>query len=143
MWIYDNLAWPNFTWDNHRLASKLAQTRHLQGLLLGKMASLGFDLQQESSLNTLTNDVVKSSAIEGENLNPSEVRSSIARRLGIKIEDSIAGGRDVEGIVEIMLDATQSYSKPLTSERLFAWHSALFTTKRSGMHAIVVGCLAQ
>ena len=103
------------------------------------MEGLGFELKRETSLGTLTNDVVNSSAIEGENLNPREVRSSIARRLGIDIAGLIPSSRDVEGIVEMMLDATQMFSQPLTKERLFVWHAALFPTGRSGMRRITVG----
>lgn len=139
MWIYEHQDWPNFRWNDQRLASKLAELRYHQGRLLGKMAGLGFDFRREASLVTLTSDVVKSSAIEGENLNPEEVRSSIARRLGMNIGGLIPASRDVEGIVEIMLDATQSFSKPLTKRRLFDWHAALFPTGRSGMHSITVG----
>lgn len=139
MWIYEHQDWPNFTWDAETLASKLADIRHRQGRLLGRMEGLGFELRREASLSTLTNDVVKSSAIEGEHLNPEEVRSSIARRLGIDIAGLIPASRDVEGIVEMMLDATQQLSKPLTKDRLFDWHAALFPTGRSGMHKITVG----
>ena len=139
MWIYEHHNWPIFTWDAQRLSSKLADLRHRQGRLLGRMEGLGFEFKREASLNTLTNDVVKSSAIEGENLNPEEVRSSIARRLGIDIAGLIPASRDVEGIVEMMLDVTQSFSKPLTSRRLLDWHAALFPTGRSGMQSIVVG----
>lgn len=139
MWIYKHQNWPNFTWDAQKLASKLADLRHRQGRLLGRMEGLGFELKREASLTTLTSDVVKSSAIEGENLNLEEVRSSIARRLGMNIAGLIPASRDVEGIVEMMLDATQSFSKPLTKKRLFDWHAALFPTGRSGMHSIMVG----
>jgi len=139
MWIHENQNWPNFTWDAEALASKLADIRHRQGRLLGRMEGLGFEFKREASLSTLTNDVVKSSAIEGENLNPEEVRSSIARRLGIDLAGVIPTSRDVEGIVEMMLDATQQFSKPLTKERLLDWHAALFPTGRSGMHRITVG----
>jgi Fic family protein len=139
MWIYEHQDWPNFSWASQRVASKLADIRHRQGRLLGRMEGLGFELKREANLNTLTNDVVKSSAIEGENLNPNEVRSSIARRLGINLAGLIPADRNVEGIVEMMLDATQSFSKPLTKQRLFDWHAALFPTGRSGMHSIVVG----
>ena len=139
MWIHEHQNWPNFTWDAKALTSKLADVRHRQGRLLGRMESLGFELNREASLRTLTNDVVKTSAIEGENLNPEEVRSSIARRLGIDIAGLIPASRDVEGIVEIMLDATQQFAKPLTRDRLFDWHAALFPTGRSGMHRITVG----
>ncbi len=139
MWIHEHQNWPNFTWDAEILAFKLADIRHRQGRLLGRMEGLGFELKREATLGTLTNDVVKSSAIEGENLNPKEVRSSIARRLGIDIAGLIPASRDVEGIVEMMLDATQHFSKPLTKDRLFDWHAALFPTGRSGMHKITVG----
>lgn len=139
MWIYNHKTWPNFTWNAERLASKLAEIRYQQGRLLGKMESLGFELRREASLSILTNDVIKSSAIEGEILNFDEVRSSIARRLGIEFAGMKAVNRDVEGIVEIMLDATQNFSKPLTQKRLFDWHAALFPTGRSGMYSITVG----
>ena len=121
------------------MTSKLADIRYRQGRLLGRMERLGFELKQEATLITLTNDVVKSSAIEGEILHPEEVRSSIARRLGIDFAELIPASRDVESIVEMMLDATQRFSKPLTKERLFDWHAALFPTGRSGMHRITVG----
>ena len=139
MWVHEHQNWPNFTWDVGSLVSKLADIRHRQGRLLGRMEGLGFELKCEASLSTLTNDVVKSSAIEGENLNPEEVRSFIARRLGIDIAGLIPASRDVEGIVEMMLDATQQFSKPLTKDRLFDWHAALFPTGRSGTHKITVG----
>jgi len=131
--------WPQFTWDQDALASQLADIRHRQGRLLGRMEGLGFSLQQEAALETLTLDVVKSSEIEGENLNTDQVRSSIARRLGMDIAGAIPADRHVEGVVEMMLDATQNFDKPLTDERLFAWHAALFPTGRSGMRRIIVG----
>lgn len=139
MWIHEHKNWPNFRWDASALTFNLADIRHRQGRLLGRMEGIGFELKREASLSTLTNDVVKSSAIEGENLNPEEVRSSIARRLGIDIAGIIPASRDVEGIVEVMLDATQQFSKELTKDRLFNWHAALFPTGRSGMHKITVG----
>ena len=139
MWIYEHLDWPNFSWDDTALTSILADIRYRQGRLLGKMEGLGFALRQEASLHTLTNDVVKSSAIEGESLRPDEVRSSIARRLGIDVAGLIPSSRDVEGIVEMMLDATRRFNAPLTKDRLFDWHAALFPTGRSGMHRIAVG----
>lgn len=140
VWIHEHQNWPSFTWDAEALASELADTRHRQGRLLGRAEGLGFESKREASLITLTNDVVKSSAIEGENLNPEEVRSSIARRLGIDAAGLVPASRDVEGIVEMMLDATRQFSKPLTEDRLFDWHSALFPTGRSGMRKIAVGC---
>ncbi len=137
--IYEKPGWPQLMWNADALADPLAAVRHKQGRLLGKMESLGFDLQSEASLTVLTSDVVKSSAIEGESLNPEEVRSSIARRLGLDAAGLPQGGRDVEGIVEMMLDATQHFDDPLTSERLFSWHAALFPTGHSGMWRITVG----
>src|SRR3990167_9956377 len=139
MWIYEHQNWFHFTWDVETLVTKLADIRYRQGRLLWRMESLGFELKREASLCTLTNDIVKSSAIEGEKLNPEEVRSSIARRLGIDIAGLIPASHDVEGIVEMMLDATQQFSKPLTKDRLFDWHAALFPTGRSSMHRITVG----
>ena len=138
-WIHTHPKWPNFTWNADSIASQLTDIRYRQGRLLGRMENLGFTLKNEASLNMLTNDVVKSSAIEGERLNPNEVRSSIARRLGLDIAGLIPASRNVDGIVEMMLDATQNFTAPLTYNRLFDWHAALFPTGRSGMHRIVVG----
>jgi Fic family protein len=139
MWIYEHPTWPNFTWDAGALSSKLMGIRYAQGHIVGRMQSLGFEFRSEASLRTITNDVVKSSAIEGEILNPEEVRSSIARRLGIDIAGLIPTSRNTEGIVEVMLDATQNSNSHLTKDRLFGWHAALFPTGRSGMHRISVG----
>ena len=138
-YIYQNPDWPNFTWDSEALSSKLSALRYRQGELLGRMKSLGFDLRTEASLNTLTNDVVKSSAIEGEYLDPGEVRSSIARRLGIETGGLVPTGREVDGVVEMTLDATQQHDRELTTERLHAWQATLFPTGRSGMRLITVG----
>lgn len=138
-WIYEQEGWPALSWDEKALTTKLVEIRHRQGRLLGRMEQLGFELRQEASLGTLTNDVVKSSAIEGEALDSEEVRSSLAKKLGIDIGGFKPAGRDVEGIVEIMLDATQNYDAPLTGERLFNWHAALFPTGRSGIRKITVG----
>ncbi|MEO5712441.1 MAG: Fic family protein [Luteolibacter sp.] len=137
--IHELSEWPNFKWDVTQLTWLIGEVRHQQGRLLGRMEHLGFDFRNESSLSTLTEDVVKSSAIEGEFLHPEQVRSSIARRLGIDTGEVVQVSRDVEGIVEMMLDATQNYRKPLTAERLFAWHSALFPNGRSGTRKITVG----
>lgn len=112
MYIHQLPEWPNFRWDQEALAGLLAETRHRQGRLLGRMEGLGFGLQKEAELKTLTLDVLKSSEIEGENLPPDQVRSSIARRLGLETAGIIAAARDVEGAVEMMLDATQSFDKP-------------------------------
>lgn len=137
--IHEVTDWPAFTWDSQALAAPLAAVRHRQGRLFGRMEALGFDLRTEAAMTTLTADVVTSSAIEGETLNPEEVRSSIARRLGIEVGGYVPVGRDVEGIVEVMLDATQNYMEPLTAERLYGWHAALFPTGRSGLQRITVG----
>ena len=139
MWIHQHPDWPNFTWNAEAVTAKLAAVRHSQGRLLGKMENLGFTFRQEANLSILTNDVVKSSAIEGEKLNAEEVRSSIASRLGIDIAGLVPTSQNVEGIVEMMLDATQRFSKPLTKDRLYDWHAALFPTGRSGMQRITIG----
>lgn len=138
-YIYELPGWSEFTWNANEIATLLAQVRHKQGRLLGRMEGIGFYLQKEANLQTLTSDVLKSSEIEGEILNPEQVRSSIARRLGMDIAGLIPADRHVEGIVEMMLDATQHYDEPLTTERLFSWHAALFPTGRSGMQKITVG----
>lgn len=138
-WIHELDDWPEFTWDMAFLAPKLSEIRHQQGLLLGRMAGVGFDLRSEASLAVLTKDVVKSSAIEGEKLDELEVRSSIVRKLGLDVGGLVPAGRDVDGVVEMMVDATRNYSAELTVERLFAWHASLFPTGYSGMHKITVG----
>src|SRR4051812_8495182 len=120
VYIHQRREWPNFTWDQEELASKVGEVRHHQGRLLGRMESMGFNLQAEANLHTLTMDVLKSSEIEGEMLNPDQVRSSIARWLGMDIAGVIPVDRDVEGVVEMMLDATQKYDLALTDERLFS-----------------------
>ncbi len=139
MYIHERKEWPEFAWDQVKLAPLLAEVRHAQGRLLGRMEALGFQLREEATLQTLTQDVVKTSAIEGEKLDEGAVRSSLARRMGMDIGALLPIDRNVEGIVEVMLDATRKYDAPLTEERLFAWHSALFPTGRSGMRRIVVG----
>lgn len=118
-YIHEQSGWPELAWDNDELASPLAAVRHQQGRLLGKMESLGFELRREASLTVLTTDVVKSSAIEGEHLDPEEVRSSIARRLGLDIAGLPQPSRSVDGVVEMMLDATQRFDQPLTAKRLY------------------------
>ncbi len=137
-YIHQKEEWPKFNWDEKKVSFLLAKTRNIQGRLIGKMESLGFDLQNEAVLNTLTLDVLKSSEIEGEILEQDQVRSSIAKRLGIDIAGAVQSERHVEGIVEMMLDATQQYDSPLTKERLFDWHAALFPTGRSGIYRITV-----
>jgi Fic family protein len=138
-YIHEKQGWPKFTWNGDSIAAPLAVARHKQGRLLGKMELLGFDLRAEASLAALTREVVTSSAIEGEALNPDEVRSSIARRLGLEFAGLPKPGRDVEGVVEMMLDATRNFDSPLTQERLFDWHASLFPTGRNGMGRITVG----
>lgn len=138
-YIHELSRWPEFSWDTQSLAKALAAVRHKQGKHLGKMEALGFDLRTEASLTALTHEVVKSSAIEGEYLYIDEVRSSIASRLGLDVAGLPKPGREVEGIVEMMLDATQHFDLPLTAERLYGWQSALFPTGRSGMRRITVG----
>ena len=138
-YIHQLKSWPKFEWDRKGLAEPLAAVRLEQGRLLGRMEHLGFPLQQEALLLILTEDVLKSSEIEGEKLNEETVRSSIARRLGMDIGGLETIGRNVEGVVEMMLDATRHYDEPLTAERLFGWHASLFPTGRSGMKRITVG----
>ncbi len=139
MYLWEKSNWPAFTWDESTLTKVLTHASREQGRLLGKMEALGFDLRSEAHLRTLTEDVVKSSEIEGEKLEPDQVRSSIARRLGMDVGGLIPADRDVEGVVEMMLDATGNYAEALNEERLFAWHAALFPTGRSGMTKILVG----
>src|SRR3954469_22148475 len=139
MYVHALKDWPRFRWNRDRLADLLAAVRHRQGRLIGHMEALGFNLRQEAILQTLTADVLKSSEIEGERLDAEQVRSSIARRLGMDIGALKPADRHVEGIVEMMLDATFRFDQPLTAERLFAWHSSLFPTGRSGMTRIKTG----
>jgi len=139
MYLYQRDDWPGLRWDSGGLAELLADVRLRQGRLLGGMKSLGFGLQEEAVLRTLTEDVVKSSEIEGEKLDAEAVRSSIARRLGMDVGALAPADRSVEGVVEMMLDATRNYDKALTEERLFGWHASLFPTGRSGMRRITVG----
>jgi Fic family protein len=139
MYIPELKDWPGFIWNRDALADLLADVRHRQGKLIGHMEALGFHLRQEALLETLTADVLESSEIEGETLDAAQVRSSIARRLGMDIGALKPADRNVEGVVEMMLDATRNYAQPLTADRLFAWNSSLFPTGRSGMSKIKVG----
>ena len=138
-YIHELPNWPGFHWNYDAFADRLAAVRHQQGRLLGRMESFGFHFQQESLLRTLTQDVVKTSEIEGEVLDNEQVRSSLARRLGIEIAALKPADRHVDGVVEMLLDATRNYQQPLTVERLFAWHRSLFPTGASGMRRIRVG----
>jgi Fic family protein len=138
-YIHEFADWPTFHWDLLKLAPLLATVHQHQGRLQGHMETLGFNLQNEATLLTLTEDVIKNSEIENETLDPHQVRSSIARKLSMDIAGLVPADRHVEGAVEIALDAIQHYKKPLTKERLFNWHAALFPTGRSGMRPIIVG----
>ncbi len=139
MYIYQHKDWPNFTWDQEKISKILLEIRHRQGRLIGRMEGLGFSLQTEATLQTMTLEVLKSGEIEGEKLDADQVRSSIARRLGMDIGGLVLSDRNVEGVVEMAIDATQKFKAPLTEERLFGWHAALFPAGRSGMYKIVVG----
>lgn len=137
--MHELAEWPDLSWRHEELAEKLAEVRFAQGRLVGRMETLGLQIEQETSLDALTGDVVKSSEIEGEILNPEQVRSSVGRRLGLDTGGPKFSGQDVEGIVELMLDATQNFRHALSDERLFGWHAALFPTGRSGGYEIAVG----
>jgi len=137
-YIYQNENWTDFAWNDKKISVLLAQVRNLQGRLLGKMSALGFGFQTEATLEIITLDILKSSEIEGEKLNRAQVRSSIARRLGIEVTGLVTSARNIDGIVEMMLDATQRYELPLTEERMFGWHAALFPTGYSNGYKIDV-----
>ena len=137
-YIHQKDNWPNFIWNSDEFVNLLSEARNLQGRLIGKMESLGFELRDEALLETLTLDVLKSAEIEGEMLKPEQVRSSIAQRLGIEFAGAITSDRNVDGMVEMMIDATHNCFKPLTTERLFDWHAALFPMGRSGIFKITV-----
>lgn len=139
MYIHERKDWPDFTWDHAAITPQLCDVRHTQGRLLGKMEGLGFHLREEATLATLTQDVIKTSEIEGQTLDTQQVRSLIARRMGIEIAALPQMDRSVDGIVEVMLDATRHYQKPLDQDRLFGWHAVLFPTGRSGLQKITVG----
>jgi Fic family protein len=139
LYIHQRPFWPNLRWDPARLTDTLGAVRHRQGRLIGRMEQLGFELRSEANLFSLTEDVVKSSEIEGDILDKAQVRSSIAQRLGINIGALPPIDRHVDGVVEMMLDATQNFARALSAERLFGWHAALFPTGFSGMHRIGVG----
>lgn len=138
-YIHLQKDWPFFVWNSDKLLPLLTRVRHKQGRLKGNMEMLGFVMRSETTLITLSDDVLKSTEIEGEFLNPDQVRSSVARQLGLKVPGLIKSDRNVDGVVEMMLDATQNFNQKLTKERLFAWHASLFPTGYSGMHKITVG----
>jgi Fic family protein len=139
-YIYEQSDWPRFKWNDTKLLPLLAKVRNSQGRVVGKMGALGFDLINQANLEVLTQDVLKSTEIEGEILNPDQVRSSIARRLGLEISGLVHSDRNVDGVVDMMLDATGNFNQPLSKDRLFAWHNALFPTGYSGMYKVLVGC---
>jgi Fic family protein len=139
MYLWEEAGWPKFRWNEARLLKPLANARHQQGRLLGSMLRLGFELKQEAQLEALTEDVLKSSEIEGEILDRESVRSSLARRLGIPEAGMAPVDRKTEGVVEMMLDATTNFDSPLTPQRLCGWQAALFPTGYSGMHRTRTG----
>ncbi len=138
-YIHNLKKWPEFRWNHKQLEELLANVCYRQGRLIGRMDALGFKLRAEAVLQTLTEDVLKSSEIEGEHLERQQVRSSLARRLGMDVGGLIKSDRNVDGVVEMMLDATQNYDSPLSADRLYGWHCALFPAGRSGIHKIRVG----
>ena len=138
-YIYGQKGWTHFTWDVEPVAMLLVKVRYVQGRVLGKMESLGFRLREEAILENITLDVLKSTEIEGETLNPEQVRSSVAKHLGMEVPPNIRSDRYVEGVVEMMLDATQHYKKPLSAKRLFKWHTSMFPANKYGVYKIIVG----
>lgn len=138
-YIYQKPDWPNFFWDSEKLLTLLTEVRNRQGRIVGKMSALGFELKNQANLEILTQDVLNSNEIEGEILDKNQVRSSIARRLGLEVSGLVASDRNVDSVVEIMIDATKNFDKPLTKERIIGWHNTLFPTGYSGMYKIQVG----
>ena len=139
-YIYQRENWTDFIWNEDKIRDLFGEVKYLQGKLNGIMSTIGFSQKEETLLDTFTFDILKSSEIEGESLNYDQVRSSIARRLGIETAGLVPSARNIEGIVEMMLDATQRYERPLTEERLFGWHNALFPSGYSGAYKIDVAC---
>ena len=139
LYVYNNVEWPEFRWDSAALAQQLGAVRKRQGQLLGWMKNLGYDLQQEAELETITEEIEKSSEIEGESLDREQIRSSVARRLGMDVGALTQAERNVEGIVDMMIDATTKFDEALTSERLFGWHAALFPTGYKRLQPIRIG----
>ncbi len=137
VWQADD--WPKWRHELSALVGPLTEVSRAQGVLLGRLADLGMALRDQASLAALTEDVVKTSEIEGEVLNVDSVRSSIARRLGVDMGALLPADRHVDGVVEMVLDATSHAAAPLTAERLFGWHAALFPTGYSGMNKLTVG----
>ena len=138
MYIHQSEGWPHFTWDNGRIDSQLAVVNKAAGFLEGRLSAIGFDVQQRAAVEALTHDIVASSEIEGVILNSDQVRSSVARRMGVQITNETEPSHYIEGVVEMMIDATSGFKEPLTEDRLFGWHNCLFPTGRSGMSVIDV-----
>jgi Fic family protein len=139
MYLYNHQNWPIFEWDSEKLLPLLSYVRNQQGKLIGKMGALGFELRNEANLEILTMEIIKSTEIEGEILNREQVRSSIARRLGLDISGLVYSERNVDGIVDLMIDATKNFDQELNKERLFSWHASLFPTGQSGLYKIITG----
>ena len=139
MYIHETQNWPDFTWNREQIDAKLIKVSKAAGYLEGRLSAIGFDVQQQAAVEALTHDIVSSSEIEGVLLNSDQVRSSVARRMGVHITNETEPSHYIEGVVEMMLDAVNNYSSPLTDERLFGWHNCLFPTGRSGMEPINVG----
>ena len=139
MYIHETQGWPNFTWNKELIENKLIKLSKAVGFIEGRLSAIGFDVQQQAAVEALTHDIVSSSEIEGVVLNSDQVRSSVARRMGVHITNETESSHYIEGVVAMMLDAVNNFSSPLTDERLFGWHNCLFPTGRSGMDTINVG----
>lgn len=139
MFIHETENWPSFSWDKDKITDLLARTNRTVGFLTGRLSTIGFDSQMAATVESVTHDVVSSSEIEGIMLNTAEVRSSVARKLGVTLPETKEPIHYIDGVVEMMLDAIQNYSAPLTAERLFGWHAALFPLDKSGSRTILVG----
>jgi len=139
MYIHKQPDWPHFTWKTDKILTLLTTVRNLQGRVVGRMGALGFELKNQANLEIITQDVLKSTEIEGEILDADQVRSSVARRLGLDISGLVLSDRDVDGVVEMMIDATENFNTPLDKKRLYAWHNSMFPSGYSGMHKILVG----
>ena len=139
MYIHQTKDWPHFSWDKDAINAKLVNVNKAAGFLAGRLSAIGFDAQMSAAVETMTHDILASSEIEGVVLNSDQVRSSVARRMGVHIVGDVEPSHYVEGVVEMMMDATGKYDQPLTDERLFGWHNCLFPTGRSGMEVINVG----
>ncbi|MCW5202738.1 Fic family protein [Desulfobulbus sp. US4] len=139
MYIHEQPDWPHFTWNTEKIMTLLTTVRNMQGQVVGRMGALGFELRNQANLEIITQDVLKSTEIEGELLNADQVRSSVARRLGLDISGLVHSDRNVDGVVEMMVDATENFNIPLDKGRLFGWHNALFPSGYSGMYKVLVG----